>query len=82
MVMVMLDLKEQLQQYIAYSNTEQQDNRFYVQGGGRDWRYTQRKRNSSIFRHLRRPRATSEVGSGFGGLNDLRGFIAKRWYVR
>jgi hypothetical protein len=36
MVMVMLDLKEQLRQHVAYSRTERKENRLYVQGEGRD----------------------------------------------
>jgi hypothetical protein len=67
MVMVMLDLKEQLEQHITYSNTEQKDNRFYVRGGGRDGDILKEKGIRSIVRHLCRPLATSaEVGSGLG----------------
>ena len=82
MVMVMLDLKEQLQQYIAYSSTEQRDNRFYVQGGRRD-DDTLKEKGIRVYPDTRvdlaRYRRKSTVGWGF---EWFEGFIAKRWYVR
>jgi len=46
---------------------------FLCTGRGKRWRYTQRKRNSSIFRHLYRHRATSEGGRQWvGGVKGLK----------
>jgi hypothetical protein len=46
---------------------------FLCTGREKRWRYTQRKRNSSIFRYLYRHRATSEGGRQWvGGLKGLK----------
>jgi hypothetical protein len=68
---------------MAHSSTEQKDDRFYVQGGGKEIAIILKEKGMwayfDICVDLARHRRRSTVGWGFEGFD---GFIANHWYVR